>query len=256
MPACPGRLSYLAIFMASHLAERLNRWNNNIQATCYPIDIHCHQPITADYPYILSLETHETANEILAFPSDCYFSLGIHPWFLERQDIEAAMQKMAAADAYPNLMAIGECGLDKCISTPMALQIEIFNFQVELAELLGKPLIIHCVKAFNELIQIKKTRKPNSPWIIHGFNANAVICKQLLKHDCYLSFGKALLNPHSHASKALVEVPLERLFLETDAAVDVSIGSIYAAAAKIVGLQLETLQQHILSNFKRVFLND
>jgi Tat protein secretion system quality control protein TatD with DNase activity len=68
--------------------------------------------------------------------------------------------------------------------------------------------------------------------------------------------GKAMLNPQSNAAKTLQIMPLQQLFLETDAAEDILISDIYAAAAKIVGLSIEDLQQQIFHNFKRVFLHD
>lgn len=240
------------------------------------IDIHCHQQRPSDHVQIVSLDTMEFADspwpttpEVFAHPhnesaakmllvnheTNRYFSLGIHPWFIEHQDRQMAFQTLSNASLNPKLLAIGECGLDKCIATPMNLQIEVFTWQTEFADRIGKPLIIHCVKAFNELMQIKKNSKTGSAWIIHGFNANPVLVAQLIKHGCYLSFGAALSNPHNHAKQALIEMPLDRLFLETDTA-DVSISEIYAAATKILRINVATLQQQIQSNFKRVFLND
>ncbi|CAG1021384.1 D-aminoacyl-tRNA deacylase [Methylococcales bacterium] len=241
------------------------------------IDIHCHRQTPAGHVQIVSLDTMEfaagpwTPSPDLIAPSNNesaaktllvdhesrrYFSLGIHPWFIERQDRNLALQTLANASQNPKLLAIGECGLDKCIATPMSLQIEVFTRQIECAEHIGKPLIIHCVKAFNELIQIKKTCKAGPAWIIHGFNANPVLAEQLINQGCYLSLGRALLNPRGKAGQVLTRMPLDRLFLETDAAEDTQIGAIYAAAAKIVGLDIATLQEQIHGNFKRVFLND
>lgn len=230
------------------------------QAACLPIDIHCHQNAERDHLQILSLDTHQLAahgqSGDLVSPSVGYFSIGIHPWFIERQNIAEALQTLTTVLSQSNALAIGECGLDKCISTPLAQQVQVFVQQIELAEALDKPLIIHCVRAFNELLQIKKARKTSVPWIIHGFNANPVVAAQLIKKGCYLSFGKALLNERSHAQKALMQTPLERVFLETDAAEDMPIGEVYAAAAKITALPILALQQQIFKNFERVFPHD
>jgi len=146
--------------------------------------------------------------------------------------------------------------LDKCISTSLELQLEVFTKQALLANKLGKPLIIHCVRAFNELLQRKQSLKPTVPWIIHGFTGKPALAGQLVRHGCFLSFGKALLHKNSGASRSLARVPLERVFLETDAAEDISIGEIYTAAAKILVLPLEELQRQIVANFKRVFIHD
>ncbi|QSB02709.1 TatD family hydrolase [Methylomonas sp. EFPC1] len=217
------------------------------------IDIHCHQTGTQQTVEMLSIATQDF--DVTARRHG-FYSLGLHPWHLDKEDAETALWKISAASLDPQLLAIGECGLDKAIATPLAMQIPAFIGQIKLANQLGKPLIIHCVRAFNELIQIKKST-PNiqTPWVIHGFNGNPALAEQLLRHGVYLSFGAALLNPRSHAGEALRCTPTDRLFLETDTA-NVSIDAIYAAAAKMLDLDIATLRQQILSNFKRVFLHD
>lgn len=191
-----------------------------------------------------------------AIPNNsCYFSLGIHPWFIERQNIEAAFRTLESLTRHPKLLAIGECGLDKCIDTPMSAQIAVFSRQAQLSEALGKPLIIHCVRAFAELLQLKKRLAPKAAWIMHGFSGKPALAAQLIQHGCYVSFGKALLLTDSRASQALRTAPIDRLFLETDAA-GVSIDTIYAAAAKIRGIDTTELRRQVHRNFLTVFFND
>lgn len=217
------------------------------------IDIHCHQTAANQTLEIINIATQDFD---LSERSNGFYSLGLHPWHLDREGTDIALGKMRAAGSDPNLLAIGECGLDKAISRPLTLQTAAFISQTTLASQLGKPLIIHCVRAFNELIQIKQST-PNTqiPWIIHGFSGKPALANQLLKHGFYLSFGAALLNPRSHANEALGVTPADRLFLETDTA-EQTIDVIYASAAKMRGLDIASLQRQILSNFKRVFLND
>lgn len=185
-----------------------------------------------------------------------YFSVGLHPWFIAERNIDDAMRSIASAAAHPDLLAIGECGLDRCIATPMAAQIDVFIRQIQIAEQFGKPIIIHCVRAFDELLRIKKQIATIQPWIIHGFTGKQALAEQLIKHGCYLSFGKILLNIDNPVIRTLKSIPIDRLFLETDAASDVNIGEIYASAAKILDLDDATLQRHIVANFKRVFFHD
>lgn len=242
-----------------------------IESSPHPlIDIHCHKVTSAGDFQILSLDTYElachdddrplsqivTQNSNLLAVSNTYFSLGIHPWHIDTQDIDTAMQTLETCRHHPKLLAIGECGLDKCIATPLSRQAKIFECQVELAEHWRKPLVIHCVRAYNELMQIKKTANTTLPWIIHGFNGSPELAEQLLEQEYYLSLGKALLSPKSKASLLLRTMPLDRLFLETDAAIDVPIGAIYTAAAKIRGSTVADLRQKIFDNFKRVFSDD
>ncbi len=216
------------------------------------IDIHCHKA-KSDYPHeIRSFDTHEF-NPVDTQPG--FYTLGLHPWFIDRQDCQAALAKITAVLDDPNLLGIGECGLDKAIDTDLTVQMGVFNSQIALAEKFHKPLIIHCVRAFNELTQCKKHCRSAVPWIIHGFTGRPELARQLIRQDFYLSFGQALLHGNANLCKVMSETPLDKLFLETDAA-EISIREIYAAAAKILGLELETLQQQLLSNFQRVFLHD
>lgn len=225
---------------------------HRIQQPVENIDIHCHATNKGN-PCIVSIDTKDfqPGQSIGSF-----YSLGLHPWFIERQDIEHAIEKIVLSINDPKLLAIGECGLDKLQSKSLAKQIEVFKQQIKLADQSHKPLIIHCVRAFNELLQLKKSSLADIAWVIHGFNSKPAVAEPLLKQGFYLSMGKALLNPQSNAAKTLQIMPLQQLFLETDAAEDILISDIYTAAARIVGLSIENLQQQIFHNFKRVFLHD
>lgn len=213
------------------------------------IDIHCHRYKEGCQLEVLSLDSHDFIAPDLA---KGFYTLGMHPWFIQLQDRQAAWAKIAAAASDSNMLAIGECGLDKAITTDFSLQMEVFNRQIEMAEQFSKPLMIHCVRAFNELLHCKKIAKSGLPWIIHGFKGKPELAGQLLQQGFYLSFGKALLDDGYDCRPVLANMPVERLFLETDAA-DISITRIYAAAARYLGLEVPALQQQIIGNFKRVF---
>ena len=58
---------------------------------------------------------------------------------------------------------------------PMELQLAVFKEQVKLSEKLGLPLIIHCVKAMDELLAVKKEFRPQQAWIWHGFRGKTGI---------------------------------------------------------------------------------
>lgn len=245
---------------------------HNNDPTAPACDAHCHQIKEGTHWQIISLDTDETAfnkvglpiqaaklnkqSDKTMLPDTAYFSIGIHPWFLDPENADIALEKLKSYRHHPKLLAIGECGLDKTIATDMSVQTAVFRQQIELAEQWRKPLIIHCVRACNELIHIKKSLKTKLPWVVHGFNKNPELAKQLLKQGCYLSLGKDLLRERSNAAQIVQQMPLDRLLLETDDACDLPISAIYAAAAKITGLATDTLRQQIFSNFKRVFLND
>lgn len=180
------------------------------------------------------------------------YSIGLHPWYLNTNTLNEDLSSLEKHAAMNNVIAIGECGLDKLCQTGWELQKIAFIQQIQIAEKLKKPMIIHCVKAFNELIETKKELKVKTPMIVHGYNNNKHIAEQLLQHDFFFSFGKALLKADSNASALIGTLPKERIFLETDDA-DISIKTIFDAAASHLQMNKDELKAIIYNNFKTVF---
>jgi TatD DNase family protein len=180
-----------------------------------------------------------------------FYSYGIHPWYI-KNNYEEMLDRMHLVSRDRRCIAIGECGLDKLVNIDIELQTKIFKEQVQIANELDKPLVIHCVKAFNELIHVLKENHNKVPVIIHGFNNNQNIAQALLKEGMYLSFGKALLTFGSNAAEAIKNVGRNNFFLETDDA-DISIKYIYHKAAELLGIDVEILQEQLKRNFQKVF---
>lgn len=181
-----------------------------------------------------------------------HYSIGIHPWYIDENRLETDLQAIEEKLKLPKCLALGECGLDKRIEIPFALQIEVFEKQIALAEKYQKPLVLHLVAAFDELIEIKKRLNISVPLIIHGFSKNEQVAKQLLDNGFYLSFGKYLLrNPE--LKSVFQSVPIDRFFLETDT-IEETLEEVYAIASEYKGITKELLQQQIESNFKKVFV--
>jgi len=181
-----------------------------------------------------------------------YYSIGLHPWYIEIETLNESLEKINKAALKPEIIAIGETGLDKITETPLELQIEVFEKHIQISESAKKPLIIHCVKSFNELIQLKKKYKPKLPWIVHGFNSKLEIAEMLIRQNIFLSFGKALKYPLSNAALVLAQIPENDFFLETDDS-EYTIKEIYKAAAKIKKIDPDNLKSIILQNFKNCF---
>ena len=152
----------------------------------------------------------------------------------------------------PNVLAIGECGLDKLCHTDCDLQVNVFKQQIGLANKLDKPLIVHCVRAFDELIKIIDGQPPSVPVVVHGFNKKGSIAEALIGRGIYLSFGAAILKNGSPAADALKQMPADRCFLETDNA-EVPIYDIYRAAASIRQISEEAVILQVQQNFATVF---
>lgn len=180
-----------------------------------------------------------------------YYSVGIHPWYInDTHDNDLLRIKEVANEK--RCLAIGECGLDKLSKVPFDLQERIFIEHINIANEVKKPLIIHCVKAFNELINCLNLNDNHVPVIIHGFNNNENIARVLTNEGYYFSFGKALLGYESNAAKAIKAVGRKRFFLETDDT-DLSIKYIYLKAGELLGVNDEIIQLQVEENFKTVF---
>ena len=148
-------------------------------------------------------------------------------------------------------LALGECGLDKRIEIPMELQISVFKKQLEIVKLTNKPIVLHCVAAFDELIAIKKELKISNPMLIHGFSKNEQVAKSLLNNGFYLSFGKYLLrNPD--LEKVFTFASENQILLETDT-IEESIYEVYEKAASIKGISIEDMKTIVFTNFSKIF---
>ena len=99
-------------------------------------------------------------------------SVGLHPWFLTKENFENDFKKISQLVDNQNIISVGECGLDKLRGEDVAFQTMAFEAQIRLAESVSKPVLIHCVRAFNEVIAVKKRLNPTVPLVIHGFNKN------------------------------------------------------------------------------------
>ncbi len=213
------------------------------------IDIHTHGVLNALHTQIINLDIG--ANSLVDEDAE-YLSVGIHPWSLVEDHMSSALANVRDLAARSNVLAIGECGLDKLKGASWELQQKAFMEHIQIASQWHKPLIIHCVKAQNDLIRIVRRESIEVPMIIHGFDGNLNIAHTLLENGFYLSFGKALLRQNSNAYKALMECPQDRMFLETDDS-DIPVDKLYETAAAILGLDLSEFIAIIRSNFTKVF---
>jgi TatD DNase family protein len=182
-----------------------------------------------------------------------YYSVGLHPWLLDNPfNLDELMSQVEEKATDPSVIAIGECGLDKFAGVDMSFQAKVFSGHVGIAERLNKPLIIHCVKAYNELIQIRKELQVSTSWIIHGFKGSPETAEQLMRFGFMFSFGKALMNPKPKVYQSFLRIPEELLFLETDES-DLRISDLYTAASVLRNQTTGDLCTVIQSNFNRVF---
>lgn len=217
----------------------------------------------------VDIHTHHLPQEAGAAIVNCYpeafvprtggwYSVGIHPWRIGtllglNQQAEVSVVRRAAKNllsrelaAHPQVLAIGEAGLDKLTDAPLEVQMGIFEYQAGLAEEVGKPLVIHLVKAADELLRLKRALRPSVPWIIHGFRGKAALAEEYLRQGFYLSFGE------KYQEEALRWVPARSLFIETDESA-VPVTELYERAAGVRGVSVEELREAVRGNISKVF---
>ena len=212
------------------------------------VDIHTHNAKSND-----DLIQIVNLNLDTPCPEQGYYSYGIHPWVLDSADfqVDEALNKLKENLQQPQVVALGEAGLDK-FHADFERQMKVFERQIVLSENLKKPMILHDVKSHNEILALRKKHKAKQPWILHGFNGTEQDIRQLTTQGLYLSVGESLLHPERKIYKLLKHIPLEQLFLETDMA-KINIEKVYEAAARLLEIELSELKTKIFSNFARVF---
>ena len=196
---------------------------------------------------LIDVHTHNNAarNAIYSsgtlYRADRKISVGIHPWYINA-NWQSEFASIAGFAGESNVVAIGECGLDILKSpAPIELQEEILKAHILLAEEVQKPLILHCVKAYDRLIALRKEMKPQQAWILHGFRGKPQQAEQLIKVGFHISLGEKF-NPDSARI-----IPADRLFIESDES-SAAIADIYAAAACAKGADIEALAVQTVQN--------
>jgi TatD DNase family protein len=176
-----------------------------------------------------------------------FHSRGIHPWFVNKN---IPIEKLEYDLQHPKCIALGEIGLDKICGTDFNLQRKVFIQQIELSEKYNLPVIIHCVRASNELVELKKEIKPTQHWIWHGFN-KVNILQQILENEIIPSFGESILKNESLRNE-LVNLKSNLFLLETDTSI-FSIETIYKTVAILRNQSINSLQKEQITNFERIF---
>jgi TatD DNase family protein len=214
------------------------------------IDIHTHDAKPADGVFAVeNLMAHENLkSENISARA---FTAGIHPWYLNENNRDQLLEYVRNITGNPSLIAFGEAGFDKLRGPSVDLQRSVFAEQVKIADENRKPLVIHCVRSWDELLASHKNLKPETPWLVHGFRGKKELALQLIKRGMYLSFWfDFILRPES--SDLIRFLPRDRIFLETDGA-DADIREIYRKVSQDLNIDVDELKKIILTNFKMLF---
>jgi len=213
------------------------------------IDIHRHASDSGTAQQVVRNLFHNQAEEI---ETGKFYSVGLHPWHVNEQSLYQDLEMVQKVSSHPQIIAIGEIGLDKSIKIPLEIQLEAFLKQIEIAKEVNKPMIIHCVRAYNEVFDLKIKAGHQKSWLIHWFNAGREMGLQLIDKGFYLSFGHMLFQENSKAFKAFQQIPLENIFFETDDA-GYNIDEIYGRASQLLSISLPELESGIEKNFINFF---
>lgn len=201
----------------------------------------------------LNFHTHFSANsacEILNLDDPMQltkvnFSIGIHP------ENAALYSDFSSRLTEPNCLAIGEIGLDRNLEISLQDQMTTFEKQLLLSEQFELPVILHCVKAWNEVLAIQKQHRPKQTWIYHGFRKVGIL-DSVLESGLLIGIGTAILYD-KRLQEALVRIPVDRLLLETDADKDQSIPEVYEQISKLKNIPLPELTAQVTQTFKNTF---
>lgn len=208
------------------------------------INIHSHKPDTNN----LCIQSLHKNFERTA--GSGYYSVGIHPWYINQLQWKADLEIVKEKLLLQQVVALGECGLDRLSKIDFVLQQQVFESQVQLANETKKPLILHVVRSHEDVLKTLKLLNNSSPFIFHGFNKNKTIAQKILDAGGYLSFGKAV--DQAPLANNIKHIAADRFFLETDDA-PVSIAAIYETVARIRNISVEALSLQLQKNTAQIF---
>jgi TatD DNase family protein len=214
------------------------------------VDIHTH-PDRIESETII-VQNIYPGDGFAAFTGRNFYSVGLHPWHLKTpDDNNESLQMVEEALEFDHVCFVGECGLDKKIDVDFEEQKRVFRAHIFIAEEFKRPLIIHCVKAYNEVLEIHKKLHPEMPWIMHGYRGNVEMTEQMGKHGIMFSFGKSLFDENSKSIESLKRLPMEKIFFETDE-YDKDVEKIYERAAVLKNVSIDILKNEVWNNFNRI----
>lgn len=191
----------------------------------------------------------EIRQEAINSASSVFHSVGVHPWNADEYAVDEVIERVEQS-INDKTLAIGECGLDGLKGPDFSIQLPVFEQQVKLSEKRQLPLIIHCVKGWNELLVVRKKHRPQQPWIFHGF-AKAGILNPVVQSGMLISLGAGIVH-HPKRTELVNSIPDQLLLLETDDA-QVEIKQVYECVADLKQISLQQLNELVTTNFKNTF---
>ncbi|WP_158224619.1 TatD family hydrolase [Agaribacterium haliotis] len=150
------------------------------------------------------------------------YAVGLHPWYsevyLQHNSLAQLKHSLLSAARDKLCVAVGECGLDKLKGMDMQLQRQILQLHIDVATQLNKPLILHCVKAHEQLLAELKATPPPAGAVLHAFSGSVQLARQYVALGLVLGAGGVFTYERAKKTRqAFAEIPLDNIVLETDA---------------------------------------
>lgn len=214
------------------------------------IDIHTHP--THRETDTVTVENIYPGEGFAAFTGRNFYSVGLHPWHIgDRAENNKSLEMVEDALEFDHVIFVGEAGLDKRVKNDFAEQQRVFEAQAFIAEEYQYPLVVHCVKAYNEVVELRKKMKPVMPWIFHAYSGSLELTKQLLNEGFLFSFGENLFRKGAKAISSFQYLPLQKIFFETDEQ-NIEVEEIYRQGAKLKDIAVDELKKACWNNFNSI----
>ncbi len=214
------------------------------------VDIHTH--LFRTEKETITVQNIFPGEGFAAFSGRNFYSVGLHPWHIKTEEENNEMlSQVEEALEFDHVIFVGEAGLDKRTETDFDEQKRVFEAQAFMAEEYQKPLIIHCVKAYNEILEIHKKMEPKMTWIFHSYNGSVEMTRQLAHQNFIFSFGEILFLPGTKAIDSFKNLPLNKIFFETDE-YDGNVEHMYKQGARLKNISEEEIIMTVWDNFNRI----
>jgi TatD DNase family protein len=214
------------------------------------LNFHAHQQVPAENEIVI--QSLFLQNDLITTHSDrIFFTAGLHPWHADQLSESKIINRLEELIQNESIIAIGETGLDKLKGPDWKTQKKIFQIHIEIANKYNLPLIVHSVKAHNEVLKLKIDLGSKVPWVIHHFNGSKQIALDFIYHGFYLSVSHHINNNNLKLSGYLSELPINKIFLETDD-FDIDIKDLYRTAAQKFNISIEKLKKQLVNNLNNL----
>ncbi|MDK2978235.1 MAG: TatD DNase family protein [Bacteroidales bacterium] len=217
------------------------------------LNFHAHQQEPGEDEIVIQSQFLQQ-NFTMQSDGKIFYTAGLHPWHAGQMSLDQIEKKLGKFISEKKIIAIGESGLDKLKGAKWETQFQVFKKHIEISEKFQLPLVIHSVKAHNEILKLKKDTRARSNWVIHNFTGSKQMAMDFIDHGFYLSICHHIKNKNSRINHFFHQLPKDKIFLETDD-FDISIKELYQIAADKMEISIEKLKLQLILNLQ-AFLND